>query len=47
MRTEFLQVKTAAQARNLAPWAAKVVKVEGGYRAFESVADYEAWKRQK
>lgn len=47
MRTEFITAKTAAQARKLAPWAAKVVKVEGGYRAFESVADYETWKRQK
>lgn len=46
MRTEFLQV-TAAKARQLAPWAAKIVKVDGGYRAFESLADYETWKRQK
>lgn len=47
MRNEFIQAKTAAEARKLAPWAAKVVKVDGGYRAFESIADYETWKRQK
>ncbi len=47
MRTEFLQAATAAQARKLAPWAAKVVKVDGGYMAFESIADYEMWKAQK
>ncbi len=47
MRTEFIHAKTAAQARKLAPWAAKVIKVSGGYMAFESVSDYETWKRQK
>jgi len=34
-------------AKRQAPWAAKIVKVEGGYKAFESIADYETWKRQK
>lgn len=47
MRIEFIQAATVAQARKLAPWAAKVVKVDGGYMAFESIADYETWKRQK
>lgn len=47
MQTQFIPATTAAQARKLAPWAAKVVKVDGGYRAFESLADYEIWKRQK
>lgn len=47
MRIEHINAKTAAQARAAAPWAAKVVKVYGGYLAFESVADYEIWKRQK
>lgn len=47
MRIEHINAKTAAQARKLAPWAAKVVKVDGGYRAFESLADYGTWKRQK
>lgn len=48
MRKQLIpNAKTAAEARKAAPWAAKVVKVEGGYMAFESVADYEVWKRQK
>ena len=48
MRKQLIHnAKTAAEARKAAPWAAKVVKVEGGYIAFESVTDYETWKRQK
>ncbi len=35
-----------AQARDTAPWAAKIVKVDGGYMAFESIDDYNTWKRQ-
>lgn len=29
------------------PWAAKIVKVEGGYKCFEGIDDYEIWKNQK
>jgi hypothetical protein len=47
MRKEFINASSAKQARKLAPWAAKVVKVEGGYLAFESVADAQTWRRQK
>lgn len=47
MRTEFLPVKTAAQARKQAPWAAVVHKAGGGYMAFESIEDYQRWKSQK
>lgn len=31
----------------LAPWASKIVRVCGGYMAFESWTDYETWKNQK
>lgn len=31
----------------LAPWASKIVRVCGGYTAFESWSDYEIWKNQK
>jgi hypothetical protein len=41
MRTEFLEVETMQEAHALAPWAAKIVEVEGGYMAFESMTDYE------
>jgi len=47
MQTQFIAAKTAAEARKLAPWAAKVAKVDGGYMAFESLADYATWKAQK
>ena len=30
-----------------ATWAAKIVKVDGGWLAFESVADYNTWRQQK
>lgn len=47
MRRVFLQVNTRKQAQRGAPWAAMIVKVEGGYMAFESRADYKTWKNQK
>ena len=46
MRQEFLEVETIEQAEQLAPWASKIVEVEGGYMAFESMTDYETWKGQ-
>ena len=47
MKTQLISAKSPAAARKLAPWAAKVAKVEGGYMAFESAADYRTWKNQK
>ena len=47
MRQEMIEVKTRKEAVKLAPWAAKIVKVSGGYMAFESIADFETWKKQK
>lgn len=38
--------KSARQARKLAPWAAVVRLVCGGYMAFESVADAKTWRGQ-
>jgi hypothetical protein len=29
------------------PWAAKIVKVCGGYIAFESISDWQTWRAQK
>ena len=46
MRKEFIECKTRSTAVRRAPWAAKIVKVDGGYMAFESEADYDAWKNQ-
>ena len=48
MRTEMLTgCKTAKEARKLAAWASVVRRVDGGYMAWESVADYRTWTRQK
>lgn len=47
MRKEFLQVETEDEARQLAPWAAIIVRAEGGWLAFESQHDYEIWEGQK
>jgi hypothetical protein len=47
MKKQHIDASTAAQARKLAPWAEKVIRVEGGYLAFESAADYKTWKNQK
>lgn len=47
MRTQFIQVETIAEAREAAPWAAEIVEVEGGYMAFESIADYNTWQAQQ
>ena len=45
---EFIEgCKTAKEAKQKASWAAKVVKVEGGYMVFEFMSDYTTWKNQK
>jgi len=47
MKKELLTVKTRNQAIKAAPWAARIIKVDGGYLAFESVADYRIWLKQR
>lgn len=47
MRTATIECKTRKTAIKKMPWAAKIVKVVGGYKGFESVTDYETWKNQK
>lgn len=47
MRTEFIECADYRTAYRRAPWASRVAKVCGGFMAFESVDDYETWKRQK
>lgn len=39
--------KTKKEALEKASWATKVVKVDGGYMAFEFMSDYTTWKNQK
>lgn len=46
MRKQFLQgCPDSTTAWRLAPWASAIVKVDGGYQAFESAADYAIWVR--
>lgn len=47
MRIEHVPVKTRKTAVNRMPWASKIVKVDGGYTGFESITDYQIWKRNK
>ena len=47
MRTGFIETKKRATAKRECPWAEKIVKVEGGYRCWESTQDYKTWKQQK
>lgn len=47
MRQEFVACASRSTAKRRCPWAAVIAKVEGGYHAFESVTDYETWRRQK
>jgi hypothetical protein len=47
MKTEYVVCKTRKTAVKRVPWAAKIVKVGGGYMAFESITDYHIWKNQK
>lgn len=35
-----------AGAHELAPWAAEIVEVDGGWIAFESMSDAETWAKQ-
>lgn len=48
MRTEFFPGNVSRYfVTRQCPWAAKVVKVEGGYLAFESIADWKTWQKQR
>jgi hypothetical protein len=46
MRKVFIDAKSLKLAKKQAPWAAKIIKVDGGYIAFESVADHKVFKNQ-
>ena len=44
---KFIECKTRHQAKKAATWAAKIVKVDGGFMAFEFITDWETWINQK
>jgi len=45
--TQFIECACRKTASRRAPWAAKITKVDGGFRAFEYVSDFYVWKNQK
>lgn len=47
MRTRFFHNVSKYAARKLAPWAAVIATVDGGYMAFESREDWLTWRRQR
>lgn len=47
MRQAFIECKCRKTAVRRCPWACKIVKVCGGYQAFESWSDYDIWKGAK
>jgi hypothetical protein len=47
MRVIMIGCKTRKTAVKRSPWACKIVKVDGGYMAFESWADYRTWADQR
>jgi hypothetical protein len=47
MRVEFIELKKRTSVNRIAPWACMIVKVEGGWMAFESIEDYRTWNNQK
>lgn len=47
MRTEFIECADYRTAYRRAPWASRVMKVSGGFIAYESITDYDNAKRQK
>lgn len=47
MRTMFIHCKTRRTAVKYAPWASFIVKVDGGFCAFESTDDYRVWRNQR
>ncbi len=47
MRKLFIECASRSTAARRAPWAAVIMKVEGGFIAFESAEDYRVAKAQK
>jgi len=46
MRIRFVATVTRRQAAVECPWAARIVRVDGGWMCFESLTDYATWRAQ-
>ena len=47
MRTQFVKSESRYQAKKQCPWQSRTAKTCGGYMCFESISDYDTWRRQK
>lgn len=47
MSSIYLDTTTRYRAYRLAPWAARIARVDGGYLAFATVDAYRQWRRQR
>jgi len=47
MRKQYVWCITGGQARQACPWAAVIVRADGGFMCFESVNDAAVWIEQK
>lgn len=43
----FIECRTYQTAKRRFPWAAVIVRVEGGFMAFSTTDEYMTWQRQK
>jgi hypothetical protein len=46
MDKKFVATTDRAEAEKECPWAAVIIEVEGGFRCFRYVSDYEEWRSQ-
>ena len=46
-RRAFVPERPIEAVREYAPWAVKIVKVTGGWMAFDSLGDFQTWIRQR
>ena len=44
---QFIETESRYKAKKNAPWACIIIKVEGGYKAFALINDYNDWRNQK
>lgn len=50
MKQQFVRTEeaaTEAEVEILCPWAAEIIKCEGGWQVFESVTDASIWRNQE
>lgn len=43
----FIECRCRKTAKRRAPWASVIVKVEGGFLAFDCYAEFQDWKRER